>query len=230
MNSSCSKKRSCGQIIESQRMPMPKSTEKSHKYHIADRGHVSLSHYNVVHNPIFIPQAVKSPATRVAINKVWDKWRMKQFPVCGMLIDATVLLVGHNSTTSHITTLTTHLSFSFFLTPQHIERQWKSRTYFIQEWYESKSHGLLATFFFAIRRRTDGSIIHFTSAASESKTSNFLRKTQRRLQSWRRRLACADSGFVNYQIHLTAVFMLHRPTNVTRTTLMMEPSWSSRPT
>ena len=46
-------------IIESQRIRTTKSKEKTHRDHIADRGHVSMSHHILVHNkPISIFEAV----------------------------------------------------------------------------------------------------------------------------------------------------------------------------
>ena len=47
-----------------------KSTPKTHGDHIEDRGHVSMSRYNVVHEPISLPRAAK-----IAMDKDWDKWR-----------------------------------------------------------------------------------------------------------------------------------------------------------
>ena len=45
-------------IIESQRIQVKKRTDKTHKDNIADRGHVSMSHYNMVQKPISILKTV----------------------------------------------------------------------------------------------------------------------------------------------------------------------------
>ena len=81
LNSSCSRQNPEHANIESQRIRTTKSTEKTRKDHIADRGHVFMSHYNMVHKPISIPKAVKSPAARIALDKDWEKLRLNQCPV-----------------------------------------------------------------------------------------------------------------------------------------------------
>ena len=67
------------------------SKEKTHNDHIADRSHVSMTHYNMVHRPTSIFKAGNFPA-RVAMDRDWGKW--KQLSVCGMLIYATIPLDG----------------------------------------------------------------------------------------------------------------------------------------
>ena len=42
--------------------------------HKADRGHVSMSHYNLVHKLISIPKAVKSPEAKAALDKEWETY------------------------------------------------------------------------------------------------------------------------------------------------------------
>ena len=70
LNSSCSKKDHEDIIIESQRTRPTKSTENTHKDHIADRGHVSISLFNMVHEPIPTPKAMKIPEAKAALDKV----------------------------------------------------------------------------------------------------------------------------------------------------------------
>ena len=43
--------------------------------HIAGRGDNSLQHYNLVHKFIPMPQAIKIPAAKAAVDKEWEKWR-----------------------------------------------------------------------------------------------------------------------------------------------------------
>ena len=38
--------------------------------------------------------AVNNPAARVAMDRDWSKWRMKQLSLCGMMINATKPLAG----------------------------------------------------------------------------------------------------------------------------------------
>ena len=42
--------------------------------HKADRGHVSMSHYNLVHKLISIPKAMKSPEAKAALDKEWETY------------------------------------------------------------------------------------------------------------------------------------------------------------
>ena len=58
---------------ESTRMRMESSLPKYHEDHIAGKGHNSLQHYNLVHQFIPMPQAVKIPAAKAAVDKEWDK-------------------------------------------------------------------------------------------------------------------------------------------------------------
>ena len=43
------------------------------KDHIAGKGENSLQHYNVVHKFIPMPQAMKIPAAKAAVDKEWEK-------------------------------------------------------------------------------------------------------------------------------------------------------------
>ena len=40
---------------------------------IAGKGDNSLQHYNVVHKFILMPQAMKIPAAKAAVDKEWEK-------------------------------------------------------------------------------------------------------------------------------------------------------------
>ena len=43
--------------------------------HIAGKGENSLQHYILVHKFIPMPQAMKIPAAKAAVDKEWEKWR-----------------------------------------------------------------------------------------------------------------------------------------------------------
>ena len=43
------------------------------KDHIAGKGDNSLQHYNLVHKFIPVPQAMKIPAAKAAVDKEWEK-------------------------------------------------------------------------------------------------------------------------------------------------------------
>ena len=58
LTSSCSNQDHEDISIASQRIRITQSTENIHKDHSADRGHVSLSHHNIVHKPSPIPNAM----------------------------------------------------------------------------------------------------------------------------------------------------------------------------
>ena len=44
-----------------------------HEDHIAGKGENSLQHYNLVHKFILMPQAMKIPAAKAAVDKEWEK-------------------------------------------------------------------------------------------------------------------------------------------------------------
>ena len=58
---------------ESTRMRMGNSIPSNHEDHIAGRGENSLQHYNLVHKFIPMPQAMKMPAAKAAVDKEWEK-------------------------------------------------------------------------------------------------------------------------------------------------------------
>ena len=58
---------------ESTRMRMGNSIPHNHEDHIAGKGENSLQHYNLVHKFIPMPQAMKIPAAKVAVDKEWEK-------------------------------------------------------------------------------------------------------------------------------------------------------------
>ena len=60
---------------ESTRMRMENSIPHHHEDHIAGKGEKSLQHYNLVHKFIPMPQAVKIPAAKAAVDKEWKNWR-----------------------------------------------------------------------------------------------------------------------------------------------------------
>ena len=50
-------------------MSMEESLPKYHEDHIAGKGDNSLKHYNMVHKFIPMPQAMKIPAAKAAVDK-----------------------------------------------------------------------------------------------------------------------------------------------------------------
>ena len=56
---------------ESTRLRMEESLP--HYHHVAGRGDNSLQHYNLVHKFIPMPQAMKIPAAKAAVEKEWEK-------------------------------------------------------------------------------------------------------------------------------------------------------------
>ena len=58
---------------ESTRMRMEESLPKYHEDHIAGKCDNSLQHYNLVHKFIPMPQAMKIPAAKAAVDREWEK-------------------------------------------------------------------------------------------------------------------------------------------------------------
>ena len=58
---------------ESTRMRMGNSIPPNHEDHIAGKGENSLQHFNLVHKFIPIPQVLKIPAAKAAVDKEWEK-------------------------------------------------------------------------------------------------------------------------------------------------------------
>ena len=58
---------------ESARLPMGESLPNHHEDHIAGKGDNSLQQYNLVYKFIPLPQAMKIPAAKAAVDKEWDK-------------------------------------------------------------------------------------------------------------------------------------------------------------
>ena len=52
---------------------MGNSIPHNHEDHIAGKGENSLQHYNLVHKFIPMPQAMKIPAGKAAVDKAWEK-------------------------------------------------------------------------------------------------------------------------------------------------------------
>ena len=51
---------------------MGESLPTHHEDHIAGKGDSSLQHCNFVHNFVPVPQAVKIPAAKAAVDKEWE--------------------------------------------------------------------------------------------------------------------------------------------------------------
>ena len=58
---------------ESTRLRMGNSVPHYHEDHIAGKGENSLQHYSLVHKFIPMPQAMKIPAAKAAVDKEWEK-------------------------------------------------------------------------------------------------------------------------------------------------------------
>ena len=58
---------------ESTRMRMANSEPPNHEDHIAGKGENSLQQYNFVHKFIPMPQSMKIPAAKAAVDKEWEK-------------------------------------------------------------------------------------------------------------------------------------------------------------
>ena len=58
---------------ESTRMRMGNSEPHNHEDHIAGKSENSSQHYNLVHKFIPMPQAMKIPAAKAAVDKEWEK-------------------------------------------------------------------------------------------------------------------------------------------------------------
>ena len=57
---------------ESTRMRMGESLPNHHEDHIAGKGNNSLQHYNLFHKFIPMPQAIKIPTAKAAVDKEWE--------------------------------------------------------------------------------------------------------------------------------------------------------------
>ena len=58
---------------ESTRLRMEESLPNRHEDHIAGKGDNSLQQYNLVHKFILMPQAMKIPEAKAAVDKEWEK-------------------------------------------------------------------------------------------------------------------------------------------------------------
>ena len=58
---------------ESARLRMEESLPNYHEDHNAGKGNNSLQHYNLFHNFIPMPQAMKIPAAKAAVDQEWEK-------------------------------------------------------------------------------------------------------------------------------------------------------------
>ena len=58
---------------ESVRIRMKGCQSKNHEDHIAGKGVHSLSHYNLVHKFIPVPEAMKIPDAKAAVEKEWEQ-------------------------------------------------------------------------------------------------------------------------------------------------------------
>ena len=74
-------KKNCAKLVcileasESTRLRMGESLPNHHEDHIAGKGNNSLQHFFLVHKFIPMPQAMKIPAAKAAVDKEWENWR-----------------------------------------------------------------------------------------------------------------------------------------------------------
>ena len=58
---------------ESTRQRVEPSQPRNHEDHIAGKGYTSMTHYKLVHEFILMPQAMKIPDAKAAVDKEWKK-------------------------------------------------------------------------------------------------------------------------------------------------------------
>ena len=58
---------------ESTRQRLESSPPKDREDQIAGKGYNSMTHYNLVHKVIPVPQAMKIPDAKAAVDKEWKK-------------------------------------------------------------------------------------------------------------------------------------------------------------
>ena len=63
---------------ESTRQRVESGTNRIHEEHIAGKGQNSVLHYNLVHEFIPLPQAMKIPDAKAALDKEWKSLRQLQ--------------------------------------------------------------------------------------------------------------------------------------------------------
>ena len=61
------------EAAESTRTSVGNSIPHHHEDHIAGKGENSLQHHNLVHKFVPVPQSVKIPAAKAAVDKEWEK-------------------------------------------------------------------------------------------------------------------------------------------------------------
>ena len=59
--------------LESTRQRLESSLPKEHEDHIAGKGYNSMTHYNLVHKFISMPQAMKITDAKAAVEREWKK-------------------------------------------------------------------------------------------------------------------------------------------------------------
>ena len=182
LNSSCPKEDHENIIVESQRIRTTKNKEKTH---IADRGQVSMSHYNMVHKLVSISnKTVEISAANVPMDRDWRKWRMNQVSLCCMVINTTLLPCWSNTTAT--ITFTTHISFGFVVPSKRGASMENEILHSIHPWNENKEFVSVMVSTRQISRFGGRPMaqpyIHFWRVRREN--LDYVHKAQRRLQSW----------------------------------------------
>ena len=72
---------------------MEGTLHKDHEDHVAGKGIKSLNHYNLVHKFIPMPQSMKIPEAKAAVDKDWEKleeilaWQLTKVRIKKEVID-----------------------------------------------------------------------------------------------------------------------------------------------
>ena len=94
----CKIMKKCG---ESTRMRMGNSIPHNHQDHVAGKGENSLQHYNLVHKFIPMPQAMRIPAAKAAVDKECEKlekisaWNLTKVRSKKEVIDEARIILHH---------------------------------------------------------------------------------------------------------------------------------------
>ena len=62
------------EVSDTTRLQMGEFIPNHHENHIAGKGDNSLQQYNLVHKFITVPQAMKIPEAKAAVDKEWENW------------------------------------------------------------------------------------------------------------------------------------------------------------
>ena len=81
-------------LIQSTRKRLESTRPRNHEDHIGEKGFDSVTHYNLVHKFIPMPQAMKIPDAKAAVDKEGEKleklpaWQMTKFRTKKVILEA----------------------------------------------------------------------------------------------------------------------------------------------